>query len=60
LNDLDVNEVRRVEFGLITEQAGLDSRAKLSLQEKLQFRHVINMLACASQVNFQEMSMAAG
>jgi hypothetical protein len=33
LNDLDVNEMGSVEFVVIAEQAGLDSCARLGLQE---------------------------
>ena len=36
LNDLDVQEVRRVKFVLVAKEAGLDSRAKGGLQEELQ------------------------
>jgi len=36
LNDLDVHEVRGMEFVPSAKEAGLDSRAKRSLQEKLQ------------------------
>lgn len=36
LNDLDVDEMRSVEFVGISEQAGLDSCAQIGLQEKLQ------------------------
>jgi hypothetical protein len=36
LNQLDVHEVRRVEFVLVAKEPGLDSSAKRRLQEKLQ------------------------
>lgn len=36
LNDLDVDEMRSVEFVVIAKQAGLDSCATFRLQEKLQ------------------------
>ena len=42
LNDLDVHEVRRVEFLVVAEEARLDSRAAGSLQEKLQQRRRID------------------
>lgn len=36
LKQLDVHEVRRVEFIVVAKEAGLDSGAKRRLQEKLQ------------------------
>ena len=36
LNDLDIQEVRRVEFVLAAKEAGLDSSPKGGLQEELQ------------------------
>ena len=36
LNDLDVHEVRHMKFVPVAKEASLDTRAKWSLQEKLQ------------------------
>ena len=42
LNDLDVQEMRRVELVLVTKEAGLDACAARGLQEKLQERRRVN------------------
>jgi hypothetical protein len=42
LNDFDVQEVRRMEFVTVLEEAGFDSDAEFRLQEQLQQRRCVN------------------
>jgi len=42
LNDLDVHEVRHMKFVAVAKDAGLDSGATRSLQEKLQQRRRVD------------------
>src|SRR4051812_21944631 len=42
LSDLDVDEVRRMQFVVVAKEPGLDWRAKRGLQEKLQQRRRVD------------------
>lgn len=42
LNDLDVQQVGRVQFVTVAKEAGLDSSAERRLQEKLQQRRCVD------------------